>query len=159
VLLRTANVEGTRAVARVVGSVLRGGDVLVLAGEMGAGKTAFTQGLAAALGVTDVVTSPTFTLVRSYPASGGLTLHHLDVYRLDRLSEVADLALDELIDRRSITVIEWGDAIVDELPADHLVISFAFGPDSDDRDLELEPVGATWRAREGRLGEALGAWV
>jgi tRNA threonylcarbamoyladenosine biosynthesis protein TsaE len=158
-LVSTESAVATRALARAVASVLKGGDVLVLAGEMGAGKTAFTQGLAAALGVDGPVTSPTFTLVRSYPANGCLTLHHLDIYRLDRLGEVADLALEELIDRRSITVIEWGDVIGDELPADRLDIAFAFGDGSDDREIELECSGSSWRSREQRLFDAVGAVV
>jgi tRNA threonylcarbamoyladenosine biosynthesis protein TsaE len=158
-LVSTGGVEATRALARAVASVLRGGDVVVLAGEMGAGKTAFTQGLAAALGVDGPVTSPTFTLVRSYPAPSGLTLHHLDIYRLDRLGEVADLALEELIDRRSITVIEWGDVISGELPGDRLDLYFTFGDEPDDREIELDCTGASWRSREERLADAVGAVV
>ena len=156
-LVNTESVAATRALARAVASVVKGGDVVVLAGDMGAGKTAFTQGLASALGVTGPVTSPTFTLVRSYPATGGLTLHHLDIYRLDRLGEVADLALEELIDRRSVTVIEWGDVIGDVLPTDRLDIAFSFGNDPDEREIELDCAGPSWRSREQQLIDAVGA--
>jgi tRNA threonylcarbamoyladenosine biosynthesis protein TsaE len=155
VLIRTTNVNATRALAGDVARLSRGGDVIVLAGEMGAGKTAFTQGFAQALGVTETVTSPTFTLVQSYPADRGLTLHHLDVYRLDRMAEVSDLGLEELIDPRSVTVIEWGDAIVDVLPEDRLEIRFEFVADESERDVSIDVVGPSWRRREQALVDAL----
>jgi tRNA threonylcarbamoyladenosine biosynthesis protein TsaE len=155
VLVRTANVSATRALAADVARIARGGDVIVLAGEMGAGKTAFTQGFARALGVVESVTSPTFTLVQSYPADRGLTLHHLDVYRLDRMAEVSDLGLDELIDRQSVTIIEWGDAIVDVLPDDRLEIVFEFGDDEDERDVSIDVLGPSWRKREQALTDAV----
>ena len=158
-IFETTSADGTRSFAAAVASVVRGGDLIVLAGEMGAGKTAFTQGLAAALGVIEPVTSPTFTLVRSYDAARSdgrrLTLHHLDVYRLDRLGEVADLAIEELIDPTSVTVIEWGDAISTELPDDRLEITFEFGDEPDDREISVDTAGASW----GRRADALAAAV
>lgn len=156
----TTSADGTRSFASAVASVVRGGDLIVLAGEMGAGKTAFTQGLAKALGVTEQVTSPTFTLVRSYDTDRGgrrLTLHHLDVYRLDRLGEVADLAIEELIDPTSVTVIEWGDAISTELPDDRVEITLTFGDEPDDREISVELVGASWRRRAEALEAAVEA--
>jgi tRNA threonylcarbamoyladenosine biosynthesis protein TsaE len=155
VLVRTANVSATRALAADVARLTRGGDVIVLAGEMGAGKTAFTQGFARALGVTEAVTSPTFTLVQSYPAHGGLTLHHLDVYRLDRMAEVSDLGLEELIEPRGVTVIEWGDAIADVLPDDRLEIRFEFADDESERDVSIDVLGPSWRKREQALIDAV----
>jgi tRNA threonylcarbamoyladenosine biosynthesis protein TsaE len=155
VLIRTTNVNATRSLAADVARLCRGGDVIVLAGEMGAGKTAFTQGFAAALGVIESVTSPTFTLVQSYPAANGLTLHHLDVYRLDRMAEVSDLGLEELIDSQSITVIEWGDAIVDVLPDDRLEIRFEFADEDVERDVWIDVLGPSWRRREQALVDAL----
>ena len=92
-LLRVHDLTGTHAVAAAIAGVARTGDVIVLAGEMGAGKTAFAQGFGRALGVTEPITSPTFTLVHSYPLSRRLTLHHADIYRLERTSDVDDLAL------------------------------------------------------------------
>src|SRR6187455_1406767 len=93
--LRAPTLDATHAIAGAVAALARSGDVIVLAGEMGSGKTAFAQGFGRALGVTEAITSPTFTLVHSYD-TGGVTLHHADVYRLDQLAEVADLALGEL---------------------------------------------------------------
>ena len=84
--------DSTRAIAAAVASVARAGDVILLSGDMGSGKTVFAQGFGRALGVTEPMTSPTFTLVNSYDC-GRLALHHADLYRLDRTGEVADLAL------------------------------------------------------------------
>src|SRR4051794_162925 len=94
-LLRASSLEVTHAVAAAVAGLSRRGDVILLAGEMGAGKTAFAQGFGRALGVVEPITSPTFTIVHSYD-TGGPTLHHADLYRLEQLAEVADLALGEL---------------------------------------------------------------
>ena len=154
--LCTADVEATRAVGAALATVVRAGDLVVLAGELGAGKTAFTQGFAAALGVDEAVTSPTFTLVHEY--HGKLKVHHLDVYRLERLGEVIDLGLGELLDDGGVTVIEWGDAVAAALPADYLEIELRFGEGDDDRRLRCRPVGARWAARWERLRAAVEAW-
>lgn len=124
--LRAASLADTHRVAAAVAEVLRTGDIVVLAGEMGAGKTAFAQGVGRALGITEPVTSPTFTLVHSYPVPesagrGRFTLHHADLYRLDRTAEVADLALNELAEDRGAVLIEWGD-VVDAMFGDHLLV-------------------------------------
>jgi tRNA threonylcarbamoyladenosine biosynthesis protein TsaE len=152
-LLRTASVAATRAVAAAVAPLLRVGDCVVLAGEMGAGKTAFTQGLADALGVDEPVTSPTFTLVHTY-TTGRLRLHHVDVYRLDRMGEVEDLGLDELLDD-GVVVVEWGDAVRDALPADRLELALGFGGADDERYVDVEVLGPTWGRREAQLEDAL----
>lgn len=110
VRVRTTSAEGTRQVASALAVLARRGDLVVLAGRLGAGKTTFAQGFARGLGVTGPVTSPTFTLVRQYPCPAGQFLH-ADVYRLDHLVEVADLGLGELRDE-AITLVEWGDVAV-----------------------------------------------
>src|SRR6185369_16652040 len=107
--LRATSLYDTRAIAGALAALARPGDLLVLAGEMGAGKTAFAQGFARALGIDEPVTSPTYTLVHSY-AGGDVTLHHADLYRLDHTTEVSDLALDELLET-GIVLVEWGDAV------------------------------------------------
>lgn len=137
--------------------LVRPGDLLLLVGEMGAGKTAFTQGFAAGLGVEDPVTSPTFTLVHHYDG-GRLPVHHVDVYRLDRLAELLDLALPELLDGRGVTLVEWGDAIVAELPADFLEVRLAYGDDPEERTVELRVVGSSWSARLADLHAAVAPW-
>ena len=114
ITVRTSSVDDTKAVATALASVARPGDLILLAGEMGAGKTVFAQGFAAGLGVLDTVTSPTFTLVHTY--DGRLRVHHADVYRLERLAEVADLALGELLDDDdAVVLVEWGDVVASSL--------------------------------------------
>ena len=155
----TCSVDQTRELAAALAGELAEGDVVVLAGDLGAGKTAFTQGLGAALGVTDRITSPTFTLAHRY--RGRMTVHHLDVYRLEHLDQVADLDLPELLDGDDVCVIEWGDAISPALAGDYLEVrlSFADGDSDDDRTIVLRPVGQRWLARERALVRAVERWA
>jgi len=146
----TTSAEGTQAVAAALAGLSRAGDLLVLCGDLGAGKTAFTQGFGRALGVTTPITSPTFTLANRY-AGDALTVHHLDVYRLSHIDEVRDLGLHELVDDRSVTLIEWGDVISGALPGGYLEVRLTLGESSDDRVLELRTVGADWSDREVAL--------
>ena len=118
--LRSTSLDDTRAIAAVVAGLAQRGDVIVLAGEMGAGKTAFAQGFGAALGVTEPITSPTFTLVHEYHV-GKLTLLHADLYRLSTQHEVADLALAELVEADGVLLVEWGD-VVASMFGDHLLV-------------------------------------
>jgi tRNA threonylcarbamoyladenosine biosynthesis protein TsaE len=160
---RTHSVDETRALAVAVAELARPGDVILLAGDLGAGKTAFAQGFGSGLGVTEPITSPTFTLLHQY--EGRLGLHHLDVYRLDQLAEVLDIGLPELLDEGGVTLIEWGDAITPALPADYLEIRFRFtaradeAAGDDERDLDLLVVGARWQARRRALATALHRFV
>ena len=139
-----------------VSSLVAPGDVILLAGELGAGKTAFAQGFGAGLGVVDPITSPTFTLARQY--EGRLALHHVDVYRLERLSELADIGISELLDCGGVLLIEWGDAIAPALPNDYLEVRLTYGDGDDDRDLELRCVGSRWSARHRSLGDTSPRW-
>lgn len=157
--LRTTSPESTRDLAAALAELVRGGDLIVLAGDLGAGKTAFTQGLGGALGVEGPITSPTFTLARQYEG-GRLRLHHLDVYRFDATAEVLDVGLAELLDdEEAVTVIEWGDAIMPALPHNLLEIRLTLGDGDDDRDIRLRPVGGTWAARQRALATALRPWT
>ena len=153
---RTTSVDETRALGAALAELVRPGDVVVLAGDLGAGKTAFTQGVGLGLGVETRITSPTFTLAHVY--EGRLTVHHLDVYRLDQLDEVLDLGLAELLDEGGLVVIEWGDAILPVLPADLLEVRLELGDGDDDRTISLRPVGPTWSARSRALGTLLEPW-
>jgi tRNA threonylcarbamoyladenosine biosynthesis protein TsaE len=113
--------------------VLRPGDTVLLGGDLGAGKTTFTQGLAAALEVTEPVTSPTFVLVHSYRTGAGWDLLHADVWRLGQLQEVIDLALPELLEDGAAVVVEWGERAAPALSADCLHVAIDFdgaGPPS-----------------------------
>lgn len=156
---RTKSAEDTRELAAVISQVVRPGDVLLLAGDLGAGKTTFTQGLARALGVDGPVTSPTFTLMHEYQARD-FALLHVDVYRLDNLQEVIDLAIPELVDDRAVAVVEWGDVAEAVLPSDTIEVHLTFVADDDDaRMVTLRPTGATWMARTTALTTSLGRWV
>ena len=152
---RTACVAQTRAVGAAVAELVETGDVLLLEGDLGAGKTAFVQGFAAGLGVTAPVTSPTFTLANRY--QGRIAVNHLDVYRFERLEEVRDLALPELMEE-GVTLVEWGDVIASELPAERLAIRIRFGSGDDDRSLALEAWGESWLRRMPMLRAALQQW-
>ncbi len=148
--LHSASVDETRALARRVAGVTSAGDLILLLGDLGAGKTAFVQGLARSLGSPAPVTSPTFTLAQRY-GGGRLIVHHLDAYRLESADEAADLAIDELLDDDAVTVIEWGDRLRGLLPSERLEIAFHFGEGEDDRLLELEAGGPAWEARLAAL--------
>ena len=151
--------EDTRAIAASLASLLEVGDLLILTGDLGAGKTCFTQGLGAALGVQQRITSPTFTLANRY--DGRLTLHHLDVYRLESVAETLDLDLPELLESGA-TVIEWGDRILEVLPSDHLVVALRYPEPIEasvdtDREIEITAVGQHWRDRWDRVQSAVGS--
>ena len=140
--LRASSLADTHAIAAALAGLSRAGDLIVLAGEMGTGKTAFAKGFGAALGVTEPITSPTFTLVHSYDA-GKLTLHHADIYRLSTHNEVADLALAELLEYDGIVLVEWGDVVARTL-GDHLLVQLH--PIDDDDEGRLITLGGTGRA-------------
>lgn len=153
--VETATAAQTQDVAAKLAALAQPGDLLLLLGDLGAGKTAFTQGFGRALGVTQPITSPTFTLAQQYDGDG-IRVHHLDVYRLEQLNEVSDLGLPELLDDNAVVLIEWGDAIVPMLPSDYLEIRITFGEGDDDRALECTPVGPRWSARQAALVRDLG---
>ncbi len=142
--------------AAAIAPLITDGDLLVLVGDLGAGKTAFTQGMCVELGVDEPVTSPTFTLANRY--TGRLTVNHLDVYRIEALAEAEDLAIVELLDD-GVTLIEWGDVILPALPADRLDIRITFGEGDDDRKLEFTTVGDRWSARRAELHDAVAKWA
>ena len=137
-LLRAASLADTHAIASALAGLARVGDIIVLAGEMGAGKTAFAQGFGRALGVTEPITSPTFTLVHSHPCAGKLTLHHADIYRLESTGDVDELALPELAEFDGIVLVEWGDVAAAGF-GDHLEVRLARDDLSGD-DLSGDPV-------------------
>jgi tRNA threonylcarbamoyladenosine biosynthesis protein TsaE len=133
VTLTTDSPAATRAAAARLATCCGPGDVVLLIGELGAGKTVFAQGFAAALGVAGPVTSPTFMLVRSYACvdAGPVdTLLHADVYRTESVPEVIELALAELVEERAIALIEWGDLAAPALGDDLLAVTLT-RPDAD----------------------------
>ena len=168
IVCRTRGVDQTRALAAAVARLCRPRDVIVLAGDMGAGKTAFAAGFAAALGVTeeDQVSSPTFTLVHTY-ATGRVPVHHADLYRLSSIGEVADLGLREMADLGGIVLVEWGDVALEVL-GECLVIRLAHETDGSDADtdvgdidvrhIEVSVEGHSWDSRWQSLRGALAEW-
>jgi len=157
VVATTASVDQTRDLAEAVSSLARPGDVIVLAGDLGAGKTAFVQGFGRGLGVPDRITSPTFTLVHVY--EGRLTIHHIDVYRLGTLGEAIDLGLPEMLDDGGVVLIEWGEAILPVLPHDYLEVRLTFGPGDDDRHVAIRAVGPAWAPREDAVAGVVSPWT
>jgi tRNA threonylcarbamoyladenosine biosynthesis protein TsaE len=153
----TKSADDTRELAAAVGAVARAGDTVLLVGDLGAGKTVFAQGFGRALGVTDAITSPTFTLMHDH--AGHLRLLHLDVYRMDRLQEVIDLGLEELIDEGAVALIEWGDAAAPVLAPNFLEITIAYLDADDERGFTVRSVGSGWAPRMRLLAEALDRWA
>src|SRR5262249_36879607 len=119
----------------------------------GTGKTVFARGLARALGVEDPVVSPTFTIVREY--EGRVPVVHVDVYRIDTFQELHDLGFEEVLRDDAVTLVEWGDVIDGMLPGDRLDVRLAAGGGDDERVIEIEGHGRSWRARAAEL--AVGA--
>ena len=160
--LRSRSPEETRAAGRALGAVLEPGDVILLDGQLGAGKTVFAKGIAEGLGVAETVVSPTFTLAREY--AGRVRLVHVDVYRLDRVQEFLDLGLEDLAADDAVTVVEWGDAIAAELPGDRLEVRLVLPDESagadgsapdEERELRLRFAGPVWHRRAGDVRASL----
>lgn len=164
----TSSVDDTRALAGKLAALAEPGDLIVLAGDLGTGKTAFAQGFARGLGVEEPVTSPAFVLVRTY--EGRLPMVHLDVYRLDHMQELVDLGISELLDDGSVTLVEWGDAVEPALPPDFLEVRLEVPADPldaptgvasrpDDRLLTIRSVGPGWPPRAAALRLAVAPWA
>ncbi len=179
----TADVDGTRSLAGAVARLCVPGDIVLLAGDLGAGKTAFAQGFGDALGVDEPITSPTFALLRQYSCGPGpiRTLLHADVYRLDHLQEIVDLGLGELVEDGGVAVVEWGDVAEPVLGSGSLTVHIvavpagaagppapagldaagldAAGADEDLRSIAVAPIGRAWDGRSKRLATALAPWA
>ncbi len=160
-MLTLASADATRELGVRLGRVLRAGDLVVLTGGLGAGKTTLTQGLGEGLGVRGPVTSPTFVLARVHPSLvGGPPLVHVDAYRVGGSLELDDLDLDEALDE-SVTVVEWGHGVVERLSGDRLEVVLRSAPTGDEvdparagddveRTATLEAVGGRWSTVEAR---------
>ncbi|XVN40214.1 tRNA (adenosine(37)-N6)-threonylcarbamoyltransferase complex ATPase subunit type 1 TsaE [Brevibacterium sp. K11IcPPYGO002] len=167
-----------RAFAAALADHLRAGDLLILTGNLGAGKTTFTQSLGKTLGVAGRITSPTFVIAREHPSrTGGPALVHVDAYRLADGEELEDLDLDSELDE-SITVVEWGAGMAEQLSSDHLDITItpvwdenaedgiaagSVGADDEDesederRTVDLTGRGAAWAERMPAVEAAVSA--
>ncbi len=155
--LETRTADDTRGVGAALAALLRSGDVIVLTGELGAGKTTFVQGAARGLGSASTVVSPTFTLVREYP-DGRLPIHHVDIYRLERVQDVLDLGFDEMTDDGGVVFVEWGDAIEGLMPESYLQVELTSDPGTEIRTLVVTGSGPAWVSRWERLEGALEGW-
>lgn len=137
--IRSEHAEDTQAFAKRLASFLQPGDVITLEGDLGAGKTTFTKGLALGLGITRTVNSPTFTIIKEY--QGKLPLYHMDVYRLEDGDE--DLGFDEYFSGDGVTVIEWAHIIEEQLPYERLNI-YLYHDGENARKIVLKPQGARY---------------
>lgn len=152
---------------------MRPGDIIALTGEIGAGKTCFVQGAAAALGVTEQVTSPSFILRKEYQGEDCQVLH-LDVYRLESLREVLDIGFADVSTNEHVTFVEWGDAMAPLLPQEYLEVELRLPPLTGEtlgtaaaagewlpepRTLALTPHGLDWARRLAAIGPSLKPWL
>ncbi len=148
-----AHADDTRALGRALGRLLRAGDLVVLTGDLGAGKTTLTQGIGEGLRVRGPVTSPTFVIARVHPSLvGGPDLVHVDAYRLAGLDELDDLDLDTTL-ADSVTVVEWGHGLAEELTEDRIEVVLVADPGSEARTVTVTAGGARWQGVD--LADAL----
>jgi tRNA threonylcarbamoyladenosine biosynthesis protein TsaE len=150
--IRTSSPEETAGVGARLGSLLRAGDVVCLTGGLGTGKTAFTGGVAAVLGVSGYVTSPTFTIVNEY--SGRLPLYHFDVYRIQDPDEMFEIGFEEYLAGNGVVVIEWADLIAPVLPDEYIRVEIGKDLSSsvNARVIRLDFRGKRYMDYEARLG-------
>lgn len=132
--------KGTKRAAEEIAKALKPGSFIALYGDLGAGKTAFTKGLAAALGIKERVLSPTFTLLKVY-TSGRVPLYHFDVYRISDINDLADLGYYDLACGDGVCVTEWADIIESELPPDRLDVYIEYADGEDSRKIRIVPQG------------------
>jgi tRNA threonylcarbamoyladenosine biosynthesis protein TsaE len=160
----STSAKRTQELAAALAGVVQPGDLLLLVGDLGAGKTTFVQGFAAGLGISETVTSPTFTLVRAYPCGDPTRLGsvqillHADVYRLERLQEVLDLDIHELLEESAVAVVEWGDLAAPVLGDGALSVLLEPGDLEEHRTITLVGEG-TWVDRAAILAAQLASWL
>jgi tRNA threonylcarbamoyladenosine biosynthesis protein TsaE len=158
--LETHSAAQTQALGAALARRLAGfpGAIIALAGDLGAGKTTFTQGLAQGLGISAAVTSPTFVLINRYAGAGGRVLQHADCYRLSNAAaEMWDVGLVDLFERDDIVVVEWADRIPGLFPDDYLAIAFAY-VDENRRQICFTAHGPHYAALVARLVAGVGEW-
>jgi len=126
------------------------GDIFLLAGNLGAGKTCLTQGIANGLGIEEYTPSPSFMLVREY--QGRLPLYHMDLYRLDNIEEIADLGLDEYLCGHGVCVIEWAEKGISVLPAEHMMINIDYISENE-RRFTFQPNGGRYSEMVTGIGQ------
>ena len=135
----THSPEETRALGGRLADVLRGGEVVAFTGDLGAGKTAFVSGMAAALGVEDRVTSPTFTIVNEYEG-GRLPLFHFDMYRLGSADELFHIGWEDYLARNGVCAVEWSENVEEAIEGDAIRVDIHRGEDENSRVITIEGV-------------------
>ena len=140
--------EQTQRLGIRIGELALGGDIFLLVGSLGAGKTCLTQGIAWGLGINEYTLSPSFVIVREL--QGRLPLYHIDLYRLDHIEEVEELGLDNYLYGKGVCVIEWAEKGLSVLPAEHLIIQIGYLSDTE-RSFQLEPSGKRYLEVLGQL--------
>jgi len=149
--ITSSSTEQTRKLGMKLGKLAAPGDIILLVGKLGAGKTCLTQGIARGMGIKEYTTSPTFVLVREYP--GKLPLYHIDLYRLDRIEEVAQLGLDDYIYGKGVCVVEWAEKGLSVLPDEHLLIEIQT-VSSTKRKFSFVPLGKRYMEMLSKLKHA-----
>jgi len=157
-VVRTRSAAETTGLGDRIGRLLRPGELLLLTGDLGTGKTTFVRGLASGLGIDDRVRSPSFQIVRTHEG-GRFPLVHVDLYRLGSAHEVGDLGLEELISPPAVAAVEWGEKASSIAGRDFLELEFSWSPEAIDvRTIRFLPAGR-WRDRMGELGDAVRSWA
>ena len=142
--MATSSEHETRALGEKIASLVRPGDVILLIGELGTGKTVLAKGIAQGLGIKEKVLSPTFTILKEY--AGKIPLYHLDAYRLDGPRDLQDLGLEEYLEG-GVLLVEWGDRVCRYFTADYLEIRIDWGGPESARRIALVSESETWRRR------------
>lgn len=143
--------EETEEFGIKLGKLLKGGDIICLNGDLGAGKTTLTKSIGLGLGVTDYITSPTFALINEY--SGRNSVYHFDVYRLENVEELYDLGFDEYFYSNGVSIIEWADKIERLLPKERIVLDIEKGIDLDERRIKISGYGNRYMEILKELGK------
>lgn len=138
----TESAEETSRIGEQLGKLLSKGNIICLSGDLGAGKTAFTKGIAKGLGVKDYVTSPTYTIINEY--EGRLPLYHFDVYRLNDVEEMYELGYEEYFFGDGVVVLEWADIVKDIIPKERLWITILNTKGDNSREILMEPTGEVY---------------
>jgi tRNA threonylcarbamoyladenosine biosynthesis protein TsaE len=149
------SLEQTQGLGNCLGKLAQAKDIFLMAGNLGSGKTSLTQGIAWGLGVKEYAFSPSFVIVREY--HGRLPLYHIDLYRLDHIEEVIDLALEEYLYGDGVCVVEWAEKGMEVLPDENLLISFNYISITE-RSISLKPTGERYAQLFESLKKELNTW-
>ncbi|MEG0442405.1 MAG: tRNA (adenosine(37)-N6)-threonylcarbamoyltransferase complex ATPase subunit type 1 TsaE [Carnobacterium sp.] len=151
--IQAHNEDETKAIAAALAAFLIPGDIILLEGDLGAGKTTFTKGLATGLGIKRVIKSPTYTIIREY-LDGRLPLYHMDVYRLEETGGT-DLGLEEYFEGDGVSIVEWATFIPEDIPSEYLQIKLQpSGEDLTERTITFKAVGQHYEELLSRLDES-----